>query len=54
MKKSGIIDFGGMEFGRENHPSIRVRRRAKQMRRGRENERVANNLRGLFLEFFGF
>ena len=51
-----IIDFTGMEFQRENHPSSRLRERSAdyKSRKASGNNNVARNVRNIFQSFLGF
>lgn len=52
-----IIDFTGMEFHPENHPSNRLRQRSAAYRSRRTigiTNNVARNVRSIFQTLFGF
>lgn len=51
-----IIDFTGMEFHRENHPSSRLRERSAdyRLKKAATGNNVARNVKSIFQSFLGF
>lgn len=55
LKNQKIINFSGMEFCREKHPSARLRQRSATYRiRQGASANVAKNVRGIFQNLLGF
>ena len=57
MKNTKVIDFTGMEFKRETHPSSRLRQRSEVYRTKRgsnTSNNVAKNVRNIFQSLLGF
>jgi len=47
-QNQAIISFAGMQFKREDHASMRLRKRSQQIRHMKDQQRLAHNVRGLF------
>lgn len=50
MKNKNVIDFGGMDFYREESPAMRLR--SKRLAQTRIRTNTARNVKGVFANFF--